>query len=325
MKLTRRTFLHLTTCAAALPAVSPIVRAQTYPARPVRWVVPFPPGGVADIVARLMGQWLSERFGQPFVIDNRPGAGGNIGTEAVVRAVPDGYTLLWVSSSNAISTTLYDKLNFDFVRDIAPAASIVRTPLVMAVNRFVPAKTVSDFVVYAKGNPGKVNMASGGNGTTAHLAGEMFNIMAGIKMVHVPYRGSAPALTDLIGGQVQVIFDPLPSSIEHIKADKLRALAVTTATRVEALPDVPSVGEFLPGFEASAWQGVGVPKNTPAEIVDRLNKEINAALADPKFKARLADLGSSLFASSPADFRMFIAAETEKWGKVIRTASIKPD
>jgi tripartite-type tricarboxylate transporter receptor subunit TctC len=324
MKVPRRTFLHLAAGAAALPALSLIARAQTYPARPVRWVVPFPPGGVADIVARLMGQLLSERLGQPFVIENRPGAGGNIGTEAVVRAVPDGHTLLWVSSSNAIGATLYDKLNFDFVRDILPTASIVRTPLVMAVNPSVPAKTVSDFIAYAKASPGQVNMASGGNGTTAHLAGEMFNMMAGIKMVHVPYRGSAPALTDLIGGRVQVIFDPL-ASIEHIKADKLRALALTTATRLEALPDVPTVGEFVSGYEASAWQGVGAPKNTPAEIVDRLNKETNVALADPKIKARLADLGSSVFSSSPADFGKFIAAETEKWAKVVKFSGARPD
>ena len=291
----------------------------------MHWVVPFPPGGVADIVARLMGQWLSERLGQPVVIENRPGAGGNIGTEVVARAAPDGYTLLWVSSSNAIGATLYDKLNFDLVRDIVPVASIVRTPLVMAVNPSVPAKSVSDFVAYAKASPAKVNMASGGNGTTAHLAGEMFNMMAGIRMVHVPYRGSAPALSDLIGGQVQVIFDPLPSSIEYIRADKLRALAVTTATRVDALPDVPTVGEFLPGFEASAWQGVGAPSNTPAEIVDRLNQEVNAALADPKIKARLAGLGSSVFSSSSADFGKFVAAETEKWAKVVKFSGARPD
>jgi len=325
VKVPRRTFLHLAAGAAALPALSPIARAQTYPARPVHWVVPFPPGGVADIVARLMGQWLSERLGQPVVIENRPGAGGNIGTEVVARAAPDGYTLLWVSSSNAIGATLYDKLNFDLVRDIVPVASIVRTPLVMAVNPSVPAKSVSDFVAYAKASPAKVNMASGGNGTTAHLAGEMFNMMAGIRMVHVPYRGSAPALSDLIGGQVQVIFDPLPSSIEYIRADKLRALAVTTATRVDALPDVPTVGEFLPGFEASAWQGVGAPSNTPAEIVDRLNQEVNAALADPKIKARLAGLGSSVFSSSSADFGKFVAAETEKWAKVVKFSGARPD
>jgi tripartite-type tricarboxylate transporter receptor subunit TctC len=325
MKLPRRRFLHLAAGAAALPALSRIARAQTYPSRPVRWVVPFPPGGVTDIVARLMGQWLSERLGQPFVIENRPGAGGNIGAEAVVKAAPDGYTLYLSSSPNAISATLYDNLNFNFIRDIAPVASISISPLVMEVNPSVPAKTVPEFVAYAKANSGKLNMASNGNGTTSHLAGELFKMMTGINMLHVPYRGAAPALTDLIGGQVQVMFDVMASSIEHIRAGKLRALAVTTATRSEALPDVPNVGEFLPGFEASAWQGVGVPKNTPTEIVDRLNKEMNAALADPKIKARLADLGSSVFSSSPADFGRFIAAETEKWGKVIRTANIKPE
>jgi tripartite-type tricarboxylate transporter receptor subunit TctC len=325
MKLPRRRFLHLAAGAAALPALSRIARAQTYPSRPVRWVVPFPPGGVTDIVARLMGQWLSERLGQPFVIENRPGAGGNIGAEAVVKAAPDGYTLYLSSSPNAISATLYDNLNFNFIRDIAPVASISISPLVMEVNPSVPAKTVPEFVAYAKANSGKLNMASNGNGTTSHLAGELFKMMTGINMLHVPYRGAAPALTDLIGGQVQVKFDVMASSIEHIRAGKLRALAVTTATRSEALPDVPNVGEFLPGFEASAWQGVGVPKNTPTEIVDRLNKEMNAALADPKIKARLADLGSSVFSSSPADFGRFIAAETEKWGKVIRTANIKPE
>jgi tripartite-type tricarboxylate transporter receptor subunit TctC len=323
MKLARRAFLHFAAGAAAFPALWSAARAETYPSRPVRWVVPFPPGGVADIVARLFGQRLSERLGQPFVIENRPGAGGNIGTEAVVRAAPDGYTLLWISSSNTIGTALYDGLNYNFVRDIAPAASIVRTPLVMAVNPSIPAKTVSDFIAYVKANPGKVNMASGGNGTTAHLAGEMFNLMAGIKMVHVPYRGSAAALTDLIAGQVQVIFDPLPSSIDHIRADKLRALAVTTATRLEILPHVPSVTEFLPGFEATAWQGIGAPKSTRAEIIGTLNNEINFALADPRIKARLADLGSAVFPSSPADFEKFIAEEAEKWTKVVRFAGIK--
>ena len=325
MKLPRRRFLHLAAGAAALPALSRIARAQTYPSRPVRWVVPFPPGGVTDIVARLMGQWLSERLGQQFIIENRPGAGSNIAAEAVVKAAPDGYTLYLSSSPNAISATLYDNLNFNFIRDIAPVASISISPLVMEVNPSVPAKTVPEFVAYAKANSGKLNMASNGNGTTSHLAGELFKMMTGINMLHVPYRGAAPALTDLIGGQVQVMFDVMASSIEHIRAGKLRALAVTTATRSEALPDVPNVGEFLPGFEASAWQGVGVPKNTPTEIVDRLNKEMNAALADPKIKARLADLGSSVFSSSPADFGRFIAAETEKWGKVIRTANIKPE
>ena len=321
----RRRFLHLAAGAAALPALSRIARAQTYPSRPVRWVVPFPPGGVTDIVARLISQWLSERLGQPFVIENRPCAGGNIGAEAVVKATPDGYTLYLSSSPNAISATLYDNLNFNFIRDIAPVASISISPLVMEVNPSVPAKTVPEFVAYAKANSGKLNMASNGNGTTSHLAGELFKMMTGINMLHVPYRGAAPALTDLIGGQVQVMFDVMASSIEHIRAGKLRALAVTTATRSEALPDVPNVGEFLPGFEASAWQGVGVPKNTPTEIVDRLNKEMNAALADPKIKARLADLGGTVLSGSPADFGKLIADETEKWGKVIRAANIKPE
>jgi len=325
MKLPRRRFLHLAAGAAALPALSRIARAQTYPSRPVRWVVPFPPGGVTDIVARLISQWLSERLGQPFVIENRPGAGGNIGAEAVVKAAPDGYTLYLSSSPNAISATLYDNLNFNFIRDIAPVASISISPLVMEVNPSVPAKTVPEFVAYAKANSGKLNMASNGNGTTSHLAGELFKMMTGINMLHVPYRGAAPALTDLIGGQVQVMFDVMASSIEHIRAGKLRALAVTTATRSEALPDVPNVGEFLPGFEASAWQGVGVPKNTPTEIVDKLNKEINAALSDPKIKARLADLGGTVLSGSPADFGKLIADETGKWGKVIRAANIKPD
>ena len=325
MKLPRRRFLHLAAGAAALPALSRIARAQTYPSRPVRWVVPFPPGGVTDIVARLMGQWLSERLGQPFVIENRPGAGGNIGAEAVVKAAPDGYTLYLSSSPNAISATLYDNLNFNFIRDIAPVASISISPLVMEVNPSVPAKTVPEFVAYAKANSGKLNMASNGNGTTSHLAGELFKMMTGINMLHVPYRGAAPALTDLIGGQVQVMFDVMASSIEHIRAGKLRALAVTTATRSEALPDVPNVGEFLPGFEASAWQGVGVPKNTPTEIVDRLNKEMNAALADPKIKARLADLGNIGLALSPADFGKLIADETEKWSKVVKFSGAKPD
>ena len=324
MKLPRRRFLHLAAGAAALPALSRIARAQTYPSRPVRWVVPFPPGGVTDIVARLMGQWLSERLGQPFVIENRPGAGGNIGAEAVVKAAPDGYTLYLSSSPNAISATLYDNLNFNFIRDIAPVASISISPLVMEVNPSVPAKTVPEFVAYAKANSGKLNMASNGNGTTSHLAGELFKMMTGINMLHVPYRGAAPALTDLIGGQVQVMFDVMASSIEHIRAGKLRALAVTTATRSEALPDVPNVGEFLPGFEASAWQGVGVPKNTPTEIVEKLNKEINAGLADPKLRARLADLGGTVIGGSPADFGKLIADETEKWGKVIREANITP-
>ena len=325
MTLPRRQFLHLAAGAAALPAVSRFAWAQTYPSRPVRMIVGFAAGGATDILARLIGQWLSERLGQPFVIENRPGAGSNIATEAVVRAPPDGYTLLLVGSPNAINATLYDKLNFNFIRDIAPVASIIRGALVMVVHPSVPAKTVPEFIAYAKANPGKINMASGGIGGITHIAGELFKMMAGVDMVHVPYRGVAPALTDLLGGQVQVIFANLAPSIEYIRAGKLRALAVTTATRSEALPDIPTVGEFVPGYEASSWFGVGAPKNTPAEIVDKLNKEINAGLADPKIKARLADLGGTVLGGSPADFGKLIAEETEKWGKVIRAANIKPE
>jgi tripartite-type tricarboxylate transporter receptor subunit TctC len=321
----RRQCLHLAAGAAALPAVSRIARAQTYPSRPVHLVVPFAPAGASDILARLMGQSLSERLGQQFVIDNRPGGGGNIGTEAVVRAPADGYTLLIVGTWNAVNATFYDKLNYNFIRDTAPVASIIRTPFVMAVNPTVPAKTVPEFIAYAKASPGKINYASAGTGTSSHLTGELFKMMAGVEMVHVPYRGSTPALTDLLGGQVQVMFDAMPSSLPHIRAGKLRLLAVTTATRVEILPDVPAVGEFVPGYEASIWWGVGAPKATPAEIVEKLNKEINAGLADPKIKARLADLGGDVLALSPADFGKFIADETEKWARVIRAANIKPE
>jgi tripartite-type tricarboxylate transporter receptor subunit TctC len=267
-----------------------------------------------------MGPWLSERLGQPFVIENRPGAGGNIATEVVVRAPADGYTLLLVAPSNAINATLYDKLNYNFIRDITAVAGIARSPNVMEVDGLFPAKTVPEFIAYAKANPGKINMASAGNGTVAHLAGELFKMMAGVDMVHVPYRGSAPALTDLLGGQVQVMFDPMSSSIEHVRAGKLRGLAVTTATRSEALPDVPTVGEFVPGYEAAAWHGLGAPESTPAPIVGQLNTEVNAALADSKMKARLADLGSTVLAGSPADFGKLIVEETEKWGKVVRAA-----
>jgi tripartite-type tricarboxylate transporter receptor subunit TctC len=272
-----------------------------------------------------MGQWLSERLGQPFVIENRPGAGSNIAAEAVVRAPPDGYTLLLIFSANAINATLYDKLNFNFARDITPIASIVRVPHVLEVNPSVPTKTVPEFIAYAKANPGKLNMASGGNGTPAHVSGELFKMMTGVVMLHVPYRGAGPALTDLIGGQVQVEFDNLASSIEYIRAGKLRALAVTTAMRAEALPDIPTVGEFVPGYEASAFFGIGAPKNTPAEIVDRLNREINAGLADPKLKAKLGELGGSVLRGLPADFGKLIAADTEKWGKVIKFSGAKPD
>jgi tripartite-type tricarboxylate transporter receptor subunit TctC len=325
MKLPRRRFLHLAAGAVALPAVSRIASAQAYPTRPVRIIVGFPAGGPADIIARLMGQWLSERLGQPFVIENRPGAGSNIGTEVAVRAPSDGYTLLLANTTNAINATLYDNLNFNFIRDIAPVASIVRGPNVMEVHPSFPAKTVPEFIAYAKANPGKINFASGGNGSTAQLAGELFKMMADVDMVQVPYKGSAPALTDLLGGQVQVMFDLVISSIEHIRAGRLRALAVTTATRLRALPDIPTVGDFVPGYEASSWQGVGAPKNTPAEIIDKLNKEINASLADPKIKARLADLGGIATAGSPVDFGKLIAEETEKWAKVIRAANIKAD
>jgi tripartite-type tricarboxylate transporter receptor subunit TctC len=296
---------------------------QAFPARPVRIVVGFPTGGVGDIVARLLGQWLSERLGQPFVIENRPGAGSNIATEAVVRAPADGYTLLLVNPANAISATLDDNLNYNFMRDIAPVAGIIRVPNVMEVNPSVPARTVREFIAYAKANPSKVNYASAGNGTTVHLTGELFNMMAGVAMVHVPYRGSAPALTDMLGGQVQVMFDALPSSIEHVRTGKLRALAVTTAARSPALPDIPILSDFVPGFEASVWQGIGVPKSTPPLIVEKLNKEIVAALDDPKFNASLVNLGGTALPGSPANFGKLIADETEKWAKVIKSAGIK--
>jgi tripartite-type tricarboxylate transporter receptor subunit TctC len=323
MKLPRRRFLHLAAGAAALPAVSRIARAQTYPSRPVRIIVGLAAGGGADITARLIGQWLSDRLGQQFIVENRPGAGNNIATEAVVRAPADGYTLLLVGSFNAVNATLYDKLNFNFIRDIAPVAGIMVVPFVMLLNPSVPAATVPEFIAYAKSNPGKISMASAGKGTTPHLAGELFKMMAGVDMVHVPYRGGGPALIDLLGGQVQIYFASTVSSIEYIRAGRLRALAVTTATRSEALPDLPTVGEFVPGYETIGWFGVGVPKNTPAEIIGKLNNEINAALADPKMKDRLADLGGVALPGSPAEFGKLIADETEKWGKVIRAGNIK--
>jgi tripartite-type tricarboxylate transporter receptor subunit TctC len=325
MRLLRRQFLHLAAGAAALSTISRIARAQAYPSRPVRVIVPFAPAGTTDIVARLMGQWLSERLGQQFVIENRPGAGTNIATEAVVRAPPDGYTLLTVGAPAAINATLYDKLNFNFIRDIAPVASIIREPLVMVVNPSVPAKTVPEFIAYAKANPGKLNMASVGNGSSPHVAGELFKMMTGVNMVHVGYRSSGPALIDLFGGQVQVMFNGAGSAIEYIRAGKLRALAVTTATRSEALPEVPTVGEFVPGYEASAFFGIGAPKNTPAEIVEKLNKEINAGLVDTQLKARIAELGSTVITGSPIDFAKLIADETEKWGKVVKFSGAKPD
>ena len=324
MKILRRQFLQLAAGAAALPAATRIARAQAYPARPVRIIVGGPAGGTLDIVGRVTGQWLSERLGQSFVIENRPGgAGNNVATDAVVRARPDGYTFLLVALSNALNATLYEGLNYNFLRDIAPVASIVRVPLVMEVNQSVPARTVPEFIAYAKANSGKVNMASSGNGTSPQLAGELFKLMTGVDMAHVPYRGSPSALTDMLGGRIQVMFDLMPSSIELIRAGKLRALAVTTATRSEALPDIPTVGEFVPGYEASTWQGLGAPKNTPVEIVDRLNKEINAGLADPKVRARFADMGAAPFIGSPGGFGAFMAEETEKWAKVIKFANIK--
>jgi tripartite-type tricarboxylate transporter receptor subunit TctC len=325
MKLPRRQFLHLAAGAAALPALPCIAPAEAYPTRPVRIIVGAPPGGAFDILARLIGQWLSERFRQPFIVENRPGAGTNIGTEAVVKAAPDGYTLLFFDVSPAINTNLYDNLNFVFLRDIAPIASIVRSPLIMVVNPAIPAKTVPEFIAYAKANPGKINMASTGNGATPHVTGELFKMMAGVDMVHVPYRGAAPAITDLLSGQVQVLFISPLVSIEHIKTGRLRALAVTTAMRSDALPGIPTMGEFVPGYEASTWYGVGAPKATPAEIVDKLNKEINAGLADPKMQARLADFGGTPLVVSPADFGRLIAEETEKWGKVIRALNIKAE
>ena len=325
MKLPRRKFLHLAAGAAALSAVPRLAWAQTYPARPVRIIVATGPAGAPDILARLVGQWLSDRLGQQFVTENRPGGGNNVGTEAVVRAPPDGYTLLLVDPSASINATLYDKLNFNFIRDIATVAGIVRMPLVMVVHPSVPATTVPELIAYAKANPGKINMASPGIGTPGHVAGELFKMMTGTEMIHVPYRGGGPALTDLIGGQVQVFFPSTSLSIEQIRAGRLRALAVTTAARWDGLPDIQTVGEFVPGYEASIVLGVGVPKRTPMEIIDKLNREINAALTDPKIKARLADLGGTALAGSPADFAKLIADETEKWGKVIKFAGIKPE
>src|SRR5262249_10013932 len=325
MKLPRRNFLHLAAAAAALPAVSRLAFAQASPARPVRLIVPVARGGGYDLVARLMGQWLSERLGQPFIIENWPGAGSNIGTEAVVRAPADGYTLLLVAAANAINATLYDRLNFNFIRDIAPVAGIIRTALVVVVHPSFPAKTVPEFIAYAKANPGKLTMASGDVGTPSHPAGQLFKMMTGVDIVHVPYRGVAAALTDLLGGQVQVAFGSVPSSIEYIKAGKMRALGVTTEIRTQALPNIPTVGEFVPGYEATAWYGIGALRNTPVEVIDQLNKEIHAGLADPKIKARLTDLGGTVFAVLPADFGKFIVEETEKWGNVIRALSIKAD
>jgi tripartite-type tricarboxylate transporter receptor subunit TctC len=324
MKLPRRKFLRLAAGAGALPAVPRFARAQAYPTRPVRILVGFPAGGTSDIVGRLLGQWLSERLGQQFIVENRPGASANLATEAVAKAAADGYTLLLIGGVNTINATLFDKLNFDFLRDIAPIAGVFETPLVVEVNPSVPVQTIPELIAYAKANRGKLNLATPGIGTPPHVAGELFKMMAGVDMVHVPYRGTGPMLTDLIAGQVQVAFDPLPASIQHIRAGKLRALAVTTASHSEALPGIPSASESIPGYVASNWYGFAAPKNTPSEIVGKLNAEINAALADPKMKARLAALGGTPFASSPADFAKFVADDTAKWATVIHAANIKP-
>jgi tripartite-type tricarboxylate transporter receptor subunit TctC len=325
MKLPRRTVLHLAAGAAAAFLLPRWALALDYPTRPVRLVVGFPAGQTADIAARLLAQWLTERLGQPFVIDNRPGASGTLATELVVHTPPDGYTLLFATSSNYINATLYEKLPYDFIRDIAPVAGNIASPLVLEVNPAVPVKTIPEFIAYAKANPGKLNMASAGNGNSTHVSGELFKMMTGINLLHVPYRGSAPAVTDLIAGQVQVMFDLVASSLEQIKAGKLRALAVTTKTRLDVLPDVPAISEFVPGYEATGVGGVGAPRGTPAEIIDKLNREINAGLADPKLKARLVELGQIVTTGSPADYGKFIAEETEKWGKVVKFAGIKPE
>ena len=325
MKLPRRAFLHLAAGAVALLAISRPARAQSFPARPVRIVVGFAAGGAPDILARLIGQWLSQRLGQPFVVENRTGAGGNIATEAVVQAPADGYTLLLTSVGNAVNATLYNKLNYNFLRDIAPVAGISREPLAMEVNPSFPASTVPEFIAYAKANPGKINYGSAGVGSSLHMAGELFKLMAGVDIVHVPYRGSPPALADLLAGQLQLMFSPLPPSIQYLRFGKLRALAVTTATRSQALPDVPVIADFVPGYEASAWYGIGAPAGTPVEIIDRLNAEINAGLADERLKAQLIELGSVPFAVSPAAFGKYLAAETEKWGQVIHAANLKAE
>jgi tripartite-type tricarboxylate transporter receptor subunit TctC len=324
MNLLRRTFLHLLAGVAALPAISRPACAQAYPSRPVRWIVGFTPAGGNDITARLIGQWLTDRLGQPFVIENRPGAGTNIAAEIVINSPPDGYTLFLTNFSNAVNAALYEKLSFDFMRDMAPVVGISRAPVILAVNPSVPAKTVPEFIAYAKANPDKLNMGSAGIGSAGHLAGELLQMMTGIKLVHVPYRGNAPALTDLIAGQVQLVFPSSASSIEHVRTGNVRGLAVTGSTRLDALPDLPTVADFVPGYEASSLYGIGAPRNTPAEVIDRLNKEVNAALADPKLKARLADLGGTPFGGSSAEFGKLMADETEKWGKVVKFAGIKP-
>jgi tripartite-type tricarboxylate transporter receptor subunit TctC len=325
VKLARRRFLHLAPAVAALPAFSRMARAQAYPTRPVRIIAAFAAGGGVDITARLIGQWLSERLGQSFVTENRPGAGGNLGTEAVVNAAPDGYTLLLATVPNAVNAALYEKLNFNFIRDIAPVAGIIRVPMVMLLHPSVPAGTLPEFLVYAKANPGKVNMASAGTGSAPHMAGELFNFMAGVNLVHVPYRGQGPALSDLLGGQVQVMFATTPGIAEYISSGRLRALAVTTAARAEMLPELPPVGEFVSGYEASQWYGMGAPKSTLAEIIEKLNREINAGLVDAKMKARLAEIGGEPLTGSASEFGTFIAEETVKWAKVVKFAGMKPE
>ena len=322
-RLLRRRFLHLTAGAAVFPITSRLARAQAYPSRPVRLIVPFAPGGTTDVLARLIGNWLSERLHQPFIIENRPGGGANIGTEAVVNAAPDGYTLLIVSPANANNTTLYDKLTYNFLRDIAPVSGIASAPNIMEVNPAVPTRTVGEFIAYARANPGKISFGSAGTGTSQHLSGEMFKMMTGLDLIHVPYRGEAPALTDLLGGQVQLMFLTMASSIEHIRSGKLRPLAVTAKIHVDALPGVPTLAEFLPGFEASVWFGIGAPKNTPIDVIDRLNMEIEASFADPKMKAQLAGLGAIPMSMTPAVFGRFVTEETEKWAKVVKFAGIK--
>jgi tripartite-type tricarboxylate transporter receptor subunit TctC len=325
MRIPRRQFLHLAAGAAVLPAFGRAAHAQTWPARPIRLIIGYTPGGSADLTARLMGQWLSERLGQSFIIENRPGGGTNIATEAVVRAAPDGYTLLLVAPANAINATLYDKLNFNFLEDMEAVAGIIRFPNVVVVNPSLPVKSIPELIAYAKANPGKLNMASSGNGSTIHMSGELFKMLTGINMVHVPYRGGAPALTDLISGQVQVMFDNIPTCAEHVKSGKLRGLAVTSTTRSEVLPDLPTVSEFLPGYEASAWYGFGAPKGTPPEIIEKLNKAVNAILADPAAKTRFTELGAILLPGSAVDFAKLLANETDKWGKVVRFAGAKVD
>jgi tripartite-type tricarboxylate transporter receptor subunit TctC len=325
MKFSRRELLHLAAGAAALPSLARMALAQAYPARPVRIIAAFAAGGGVDITARLIGQWLSERLGQSFVIENRPGAGGNIGTEAVVNAPPDGYTLLLATVPNAVNAALYDKLNFDFIRDVAPVAGIIRVPMVVLLHPSVAVKTVPEFIAYAKANPGKVNVASAGTGSAPHMAAELFNFMAGVSMVHVPYRGQGPAISDLLGGQLQVMFATTPGITDFIRSGRLRALAVTTAARAEVLPELPTVGDFVPGYEASQWYGMGAPRNTPAEIIDKLNREINAGLVDPKMKARLTEIGGEPLPGAPAQFGTFIADETVKWAKVVKFAGMKPE